>query len=80
MMWMYITPIFYSIDILSPAMVTVLKLNPVYYYIEFVRTCIMRGVSPEPVMYVICFLIAVVSLILGSVIFKINQDKFVLYL
>ena len=80
MMWMYITPIFYSIDILSPQMLTVLKFNPVYYYIDYVRTCIIGGVSPEPVMYAKCFLIAVAFLIFGSVIFKKNQDKFVLYL
>lgn len=80
MIWMYITPIFYPIDILPENMLIVLKFNPVYYYVDFVRTCIIGGISPEPVMYVQCFLIAIGFLIFGSVIFRLNQDKFVLYL
>lgn len=80
MIWMYITPIFYPIEILPDNMLTVLKFNPVYYFVDFMRTCIIGGISPEPIMYVQCLLIAVVFLVLGSVIFKKNQDKFVLYL
>ena len=80
MIWMYITPIFYPIDILPENMLIVLKFNPVYYYVDFVRTCVIGGISPEPVMYVQCFLIAIGFLIFGSVIFRLNQDKFVLYL
>lgn len=80
MIWMYITPIFYPIDILPDNLLAVLKCNPLYYYVDFVRSCIIGGISPEPRMYVQCFLIAVGFLIFGSLIFKLNQDKFVLYL
>ncbi len=80
MIWMYLTPIFYPIDILPDNMLTLLKFNPLYYYVDFIRICVIDGVSPEPITYVKCALISVAFLILGSVVFKKAQDKFVLYL
>lgn len=80
MLWMYLTPIFYPADILPEQVAWVLGVNPLYYFITFLRTCVMDGVSPEPVLYVQCFLSAMLFLILGTVVFKKTQDKFVLYL
>lgn len=78
--WMYLTPIFYPVSILPEGIRTIVELNPLYYYVTFVRTCIIDGVSPEPVMYAQCLLFALGVLVIGALVFKKSQDKFVLYL
>ena len=80
MMWMYATPIFYPESILPENFRFVLRINPLYHFLKNTRMCILDGLSPEPVVYVQCFLIALVALLIGALIFHKNQDKFVLYL
>lgn len=77
MLWMYATPIFYPESILPDQFKFVLDYNPVYYFIKFARICILQGISPEPVLYVQCFLFSFLMLIVGAVIFKKSQDKFI---
>jgi len=80
MLWMYATPIFYPESIIPQRFLPLYKCNPMYHFLDFVRTILMDGVSPEPGAYVLCFLMACVPLVIGSVVFKLNQDKFVLNL
>lgn len=78
--WMYLTPIFYPVSILPDSIHSIVELNPLYYYVTFVRSCIIDGISPEPIMYAQCLLFALIALVVGAVVFKKTQDKFVLYL
>lgn len=80
MIWMYLTPIFYPASILPDSVAWVLKVNPLYYFITFARTCFMDGISPEPIMYVQCALMALATLLVGALVFRKTQDRFVLYL
>lgn len=80
MMWMYATPIFYPETILPAEFRFVLQVNPLYYFLKNARMCILDGMSPEPAVYVQCFLIALAMLLIGALVFRKNQDKFVLYL
>lgn len=80
MMWMYATPIFYPETILPDNLKAVLSFNPMYMFIKSVRICILNGISPEPMVYIRCLLVALGALLVGAVIFRKNQDKFVLYL
>lgn len=80
MIWMYLTPIFYPSSILPESVLWVLKVNPLYYFITFARTCFMDGVSPEPIFYVQCALMALGALLVGALVFRKSQDRFVLYL
>lgn len=80
MLWMYATPIFYPESILPASFITVFKLNPLYHIIRFIRIILMDGVSPEPKAYVLCILASVIPLVVGVIIFKKNQNKFVLNL
>ena len=58
----------------------VLNINPLYHFLRSMRMCILDGISPEPFVYVQCFGIALAMLLIGALIFKIKQDRFVLYL
>lgn len=78
MIWMYVTPIIYPESILPQKYLFLFKLNPLYHIVRMVRTMFMDGVSPEPKAYLISIILSFGTLIIGAVIFKKNQDKFVL--
>lgn len=80
MMWMYATPIFYPESIIGEQFILIFKCNPLYHIIRFIRIILINGVSPEPKAYVLCFLASFIPLVLGAVIFKKNQDKFIMNL
>lgn len=80
MLWMYMTPIFYPESIIPDRYMMLYKCNPMYHIIRFVRIILIDGVSPEPKAYALCLLASLVPLALGAVIFKKNQDKFILNL
>lgn len=78
MLWTYMTPIFYPESIIPDRFSFVLKLNPMYHFIRFSRTVISQGVSPEPKAYLYCIISALATFVIGAIIFKRTQDKFVL--
>ena len=78
--WNYLTPIFYTDNIIPERFIKLYHINPLYQYLNFARMCIIDGVSPAASSYVWCVLCAIVSLFLGVIIFKKNEDKFVLHL
>jgi len=80
MLWMYATPIFYPESIIPVRYMVLYKCNPLYHIIRFVRIVLINGVSPEPKAYALCLLASFVPLVIGAVIFKKNQDKFILNL
>ena len=80
MLWMYATPIFYPESILPDKFRFVLEINPLYYFLKSMRMCILDGISPEPMVYIQCAFMAFVMLLLGTIIFRKSQDRFVLYL
>lgn len=80
MLWMYATPIFYPETIIPQQFQIILKLNPMYHFIRFSRTVILDGISPDPQAYLFCFLGAVIPLVIGALLFKKTQDKFILYI
>lgn len=80
MLWMYATPIFYPESIISEQIMPLYKCNPLYHIIRFIRIILIDGVSPEPKAYIWCIVTSVVPLIIGAMIFKRNQDKFILNL
>ncbi len=80
MLWMYATPIFYPESIIPEAFMTIYKMNPLYHVIRFIRIILIDGVSPEPKAYALMIIAAFVPLLIGVVVFKKTQDKFVLNL
>ena len=80
MIWMYATPIFYPENILPEKFRFILRINPLYHFLKNARLCIMDGISPEPIVYVQCLLMASGMLLVGALVFRRSQDRFVLYL
>lgn len=79
LVWMYATPIFYPENIIPTQFRFIQTLNPIYHYVRFVRTILINGCSPEPKAYLICAASAILMCVFGAIVFKKNQDKFILY-
>lgn len=80
MILLYVTPIFYTEDILPESMRIIFKTNPMYHILIIIRTAIIHGVSADPVEYIYAGIMSISVLLVGAYIFYKSQDKFILYL
>ena len=78
--WNYLTPIFYSIDIIPTKLQGIFKLNPLYQFITSLRTIVLEEHMPSLAMIGTITGWAVVIFTLGVIIFKKNQDKYIYYI
>ena len=78
-MWNYLTPVFYSIEILPATLQTLFKFNPLYQFLTAAREIVLYGRAPSILVLVLLGVIALVTLAIGAVVFKKNQDKFIYY-
>jgi ABC-2 type transport system permease protein len=78
-MWTYLTPIFYDISMLDNWMQRLMQFNPLYQFINFARTIILFEKIPSAYNFVMSGLFAIIFLLIGIIIFKKNQDKFIYY-
>ncbi len=79
-LWTYMTPIMYDISIVDhPVLIALLKCNPLYWFIYFTRRIILYGTIPEPNAWLYCGLFGLGFFLLGLLVFKKNQDKFIYY-
>ncbi len=79
-LWTYLTPIMYDIAIIdNPMLQTLFKCNPMYWFVYFARRIMLYHTIPEPNAWIYCFLLGVVFLVIGVIVFKKNQNKFIYY-
>lgn len=81
--WMYLTPIIYPesvINNMNTVVRTIAHLNPMYYYVTYFRQVLMLGTVPNLYFHAVCVVFAVASLAVGLLIFKKQQDRFILYI
>ncbi len=77
--WLYITPIFYPIEIVPEQFRFLWDLNPVYAYINIFRELAMNGRLPSEKMLIVGTCYTILMLALGAVTFKEKEDRFFLY-
>ena len=80
MLWMYMTPIFYPESIIPHEFLPLYHMNPLYQFIFFLREITLNGVSPGPDTFLYCALASLIPLLIGLLVFKKVQDRFVFYL
>lgn len=78
-MWNYLTPVFYSIEILPIKLQSIMRFNPMYQFLTSVRSIVVYGQRQSFTTLGILGLIGVGMLAIGSFIFKKKQDKFIYY-
>lgn len=79
LIWTYFTPIFYDISMLPAKIQTIFKLNPLYMIINSAREIILFNRMPSIETLLICLGVSAGTLVIGSLIFKAKQDKFIYY-
>ena len=77
--WNYMTPVFYSIEILPDNLQTIFKFNPLYLYITGVRSIVLAGQRPSLIQLGSMALYGIGTLFIGLIIFRKKQDKFIYY-
>ena len=77
--WMYLTPIFYPLDIVPERYRVFIRLNPMFYLVETFRAPIHNGSLPSMQHVAYGGLAALVSLLLGWWFFSRSADRFAYY-
>jgi ABC-2 type transport system permease protein len=78
--WMYLTPIFYPMEMLPDFMKELITFNPLYHYILYFRALVLGNHIPDLRTNLICMGFSTIMLVLGLIFFKKKQDKFILYI
>lgn len=78
--WMYLTPIFYPINIIPEQYKWLVSSNPLYYMISHFRDSVLYGVIPNMELNLICILSSIGTFLVGLFIFYKAQDKFILHI
>lgn len=78
--WNYLTPVFYSIEIIPEKLQPLFQLNPLYKFLTAARSIVVYEQSPGLFNLGILGLWGIGMLLVGSIIFKKNQNKFIYYI
>lgn len=79
--WLYITPIFYDIEMLPEALRKIVRVcNPMLFYISQFRSLVLYHTLPGWRMMLAGCVSAVVVLVIGAWSFVRRQDEFILYI
>lgn len=78
--WTYATPIFYPFDMLPPWMQQLIQFNPMFHYVQFFRDIMMWDVNPGALECLICIGMAAVTFLVGFIVFRKTQSKFILHI
>ncbi len=77
---MYVSAIFYSIDSFSQEVQYLFYLNPIYVYIRYFRKIILEGDIPQFSFHLLAAGYALAVLLIGALIYKKKNYKFLYYI
>jgi len=75
----YFTPLFYALTILPKNLQNIISWNPLYQFINATRDIFLYSRMPSWTNLLGCALCGVGTLLIGLIVFKKNQDKFIYY-
>ncbi len=78
--WMYLTPIFYPVDILAENLRWIIYINPMYYIVECFRDPIYLNKFPDIRTVIIAVISSLIVFVLGIWIFSRKSNEFAYYL
>ena len=80
-MWMYLTPLFYPVNIIpEDYRWAYMNLNPMYRYMVQFRGIVLHAKAPDFDSILLGFIVALAFLIFGAWYFNKKQDEFILYI
>ena len=83
--WTYLTPIFWDpqmlIDAQAPTWIlAIVHLNPMYNYVTAMRDIFLWHQTPSLTILGLCAFWSIVMLVIGLIVFRKNEHKFILYI
>lgn len=78
--WTYVTPLFYSIKILPEWMQALEMFNPMYLYVTYLRDALLFQQAPRFELTLGCAAFAFGMLLVGYLVFRRHESKFILYI
>ena len=78
--WTYATPLFYPYEMLEGWMQTIMQFNPMYHYVTFFRDIMMWNTNPGLMECGICLGMALITFLVGFIVFRKTESKFILYI
>lgn len=76
---MYVSALFYEVESFPEKMQPFFLLNPIYDYITYFRTIVIARQIPDLRLHLLCAGYALVALVVGAIVYKRNNYKFVFY-
>ena len=77
MLVMYLSAIFYTIDVFPVAIQRLFILNPIFTYIHYFRLIVLGGVIPTPAFHLVCAFYAIAALGVGIWLYKRLNHRFI---
>lgn len=74
-LWMYMSALFYPVDILPEYVQRIININPIYSYVESARECIMYHHFPSGMMWLEMAAWGFGIFLLGLYVFRKNENK-----
>ena len=83
--WTYLTPIFWDLSLLTGSnapwfVIAVVKINPMYNFIDMMRCAIVYQSNPSATVVLLAVFWALIILVLGVLVFRKTEHKFILYI
>lgn len=76
LVWFYLTPIIYPLSILPERFLPLFRLNPLLHLLQLFRRIIYEGTMPSLSLWGAAFLLALVALGIGWIVFTRKADEF----
>lgn len=77
---MYLSAIFYQVEQFSPTVQRIFLCNPVYCYIKYFRIVTLERTIPSLAFHALCAFYAVLMVVIGGIIYKKNNYKFLYFI
>ena len=78
--WTYATPLFYPVSILPDWMLSLERFNPMYHFVGYVRELLLYQQLPSVALNLTCLGFGAGMLIVGLLVFRKTERKFILYI
>lgn len=77
MLVMYLSAIFYTIEVFPIEIQRLFMLNPIFTYIHYFRLVVLHGVIPTPIFHLVCAFYAAAALLIGIWFYKRLNHRFI---
>jgi len=77
--WTYATPLFYPVEILPEILQKLEVFNPMYHYVVYFRDIFLYSTTPSLLENLVCFGMAAITFLVGFLVFRKFEKKFILY-